>query len=166
MVLYGPHPEQEGWQLSLKLDNRQVVPLNVPVSDKAVQALQSLNCVYFGIVENGTVMESFSVPLGPACSDTHWTGLDGSVSRARRTIPGFMSFLKTRVFGEPLHVPEGMEDAAPALTQTHTRKPALSPRLAFWNKASKEQPSALGAAWRATKPDSSAKFPGHFWQMA
>lgn len=146
MVLYGPHPEQEGWQLSLKLDDRRVVPLNVPVSGKATQALQSLGWLYFGVIEGGVVTESFNVPLGPACSDTHWTGLDGSLSRARRTIPGFMSFLRDRVFGEPLHVPDGMEDASPAFSEGQGPKPSLSPRLAFWSKASGERPSSLGAA--------------------
>jgi hypothetical protein len=165
-VLYDPHPDQDGWQILLKLDDRSVVPLNVPLSGRAAAMLSRTDWLYFGVVEGGLVTESFAVPLARACSDTHWTGLDGSSRRARRTIPGFMAFMRARVFGEPLHVPDGREYEAPSLPCGRTTPP-LSARLAFWGQANKERPSSLGRAWQTKgQPAGSSKGAFQMWQMA
>lgn len=150
-VLYGPREGQDGTFLSLKLDDRSIVPLNIPLSEKAEQALRACDWVFFGVIEKGLVAESFHVPLVPACSDTHWTGLDGAMLRPKRAVSSFMSFLNRRAFGEPLHVPDGLEDAAPAGMAEDDKMPKLAPGLAFWRATAREsdaRPVSLGQAWR------------------
>lgn len=147
-VLYGTRPDQEGLFLSLKLDDRSIVPLNVPLSDRAEATLRTCDWVFFGTLQSGVVTESLHVPLVPACSDTHWSGLDGAMLRPRRAVSSFMSFLGWRSFGEPLHVPDGLEET-PSVCGAGGTQPGLAPALAFWSASSRERgPINLGRAWR------------------